>query len=135
MRDPSPAAILRFQRLRDNGMTVVDGCTAGVKAYSASVAGNDFWPLTLFDAREGWSRPIGQAAVPALPAAGMHTGGLMGYVAFDANNFRRWITNTNGVAGGTGALTRNNNGFIIYFSDRRGDHNDELRRCRNRRVW
>ena len=53
----------------------------------------------------------------------MNAGGLMGYVAIDMDNFRRWVT---GAIGATGTQALNNNGYIIYFSDRRGDHNENL---------
>ena len=114
--DPTPNAVIRLQRLRDNGL---DGnlCGAGAAApavndYSASLIPTDFYPNMLFDAREGWSRLL---AVNA----GMNMGGLFSYVAFDANNFRRWIA---GQIGATGNQMLNQNGYIIYFSDRRGNH-------------
>ncbi len=53
----------------------------------------------------------------------MNVGGLFSYVAFDVNNYRRWL---NGDFGGTGNTSINNNGFIVYFSDRRGNHDPLL---------
>lgn len=111
--DPTLNAVIRFQRLRDNGMTAATACTGAlVTNYQASLAPTDFWPNTIFDAREGNSRPI-----PVL--SGMNVGGVLSYVALDVNNFRRWVT---GAIGATGTQALNNNGYIVYFSDRRGDH-------------
>ncbi len=53
----------------------------------------------------------------------MNAGGVFGYVAIDCNNFRRWVA---GAIGATGNQALNNNGYIIYFSDRRGDHDENL---------
>ncbi len=116
--DPTPNAILRLMRFRDNGYTA-NLCGAGAAApavsdYSASLNPTDFWPNLLFDAREGSTRLLATNA-------GMNMGGLFGYVAIDANNFRRWVT---GAIGATGNQAWNNNGYIVYFSDRRGDHDE-----------
>ena len=91
---------------------------------TASLTATDFVPLTLFDAREGNTRLQNVCAAPcAAPAAtdGLHAGGLMGYVALDMENFRRWVT---GAIGATGGQALNLNGYIVYFSDRRGDHDE-----------
>ncbi|MBY0494820.1 MAG: hypothetical protein K2Y23_11450 [Cyanobacteria bacterium] len=114
--DPTPNAIIRFQRLRDNGLAA-GGCAVAANNYSASLTPTDFQPLTLFDAREGNSR--------LLPVTdGMNEGGIMGYVALDMDNFRQWVAGTGAYAAGTGNQALNINGYIIYFSDRRGDHNE-----------
>jgi hypothetical protein len=115
--DPTPNAVIRMQRLRDNGLTAGQ-CAVAANNYSGSLVATDFIPNNIFDAREGNSRFL-----PILPAAGgpsgMNTGGLFSYVALDVNNFRRWVT---GAIPGTGTQALNNNGYIVYFSDRRGDH-------------
>jgi hypothetical protein len=116
--DPTPNAIIRLVRLRDNGHTAntcVDG-TTGINDYARSLNGTDYYPNMLFDAREGWTRLLATNA-------GMHLGGLFGYVALDVNNFRRWIA---GNIGATGNQTVFNNGYIVYFSDRRGDHDETI---------
>jgi hypothetical protein len=116
--DPTPNAVIRLIRLRDNGMTA-DLCGAGVPApqassYHLSQDPRDYWPLMLFDARESWSRTLAVNAP-------MRMGGLFSYVAIDGRNLRDWIA---GTIGATGNQTLNNNGYIIYFSDRRGDHDE-----------
>ncbi len=113
--DPTPNAVVRFQRLRDNGLGA-NQCGVAASNYSGSLVATDFWPNMLYDPREGSSR--------LLPVnSGMNMGGLFSYVALDANNFRRWV---GGAIGATGNQALNNNGYIIYFSDRRGDHNENI---------
>ena len=51
----------------------------------------------------------------------MRAGGVMGYVTLDVANLNRWFL---GTIGTTGDEAVNNNGYIVYFSDRRGDHNE-----------
>jgi hypothetical protein len=115
--DPTPNAVIRLMRLRDNGLPA-NGCTgAAASNYGLSQAATDYWPNMLFDAREGSTR--------LLPITdGMSMGGLFSYIAFDAANFARWVAGAGAFAGLLGPNTINNNGYIIYFSDRRGDHDE-----------
>jgi hypothetical protein len=109
--DPSPNAVIRLQRLRDNGL--LTACTLAANDYSGLFSNpHDFWPNTIYDAREASTRLLG-ATDP------LRAGGVFSYVAFDVNNYRRWL---NGEIGATGTQSLNNNGFIVYFSDRRGNH-------------
>ena len=119
-QDPTPDAVLRIQRLRDNGGTPNTGvpatpCPAG---YANTTNPYDYWPNALYDAREGNYRP--GVATTTL----MYVGGVMNYIALDVNNLRRWLAGTIPAVGATGALALNNNGYIVYFSDRRGDHSE-----------
>ena len=52
----------------------------------------------------------------------MRAGGVMGYVTLDVANLNQWFL---GNIGTTGDEAVNNNGYIVYFSDRRGDHNED----------
>jgi hypothetical protein len=111
--DPTPTAVIRIQRLRDNGTPAVGGaCT-----YNNSLDSRDWWPNTLYDAREGVFRDSG--AVAGTTTSPMVMGGVMQYISIDVNNLRRWVT---GQIGTTGNQALNNNGYIVYFSDRRGNH-------------
>ncbi|MGD9906037.1 MAG: hypothetical protein AB7U83_21405 [Vicinamibacterales bacterium] len=113
--DPAPNAVIRLQRLRDNGL--LTACTLAANDYSGLFSNpHDLWPNTIFDAREGSTRLLGTGDGP-------HTGGIFSYVALDVNNYRRWL---NGEIGATGTQSLNNNGFIVYFSDRRGNHDTTL---------
>ncbi len=114
----NPNAILRFQRLADrNG----DGDTtdAGEPGAAPPLNNTTIWfPLNLYDTREGEVRDN------RLPAGADNTvaiGGVMNIVELNVNNLRRWLT---GALGGTGATTEQyqvNRGYILYYSDRRGN--------------
>ncbi len=127
--DPTPNAVLRIQRLRDNGNstgTVINeeaGCPYGPdgrngpnNTVATSVNPHDWWPNALYDTREGTYRP-------GIATNGMTLGGVMGYIALDVYNLKRWLA---GTIGTTGSQTANINGYIVYFSDRRGDHNENV---------
>jgi hypothetical protein len=78
-----------------------------------SPVGTDYWPNALYDAREGQFRD-------GLADGNMRVGGIMHYIELDMNNLRRWLRGQIGASGGN---ARNENGFIIYFSDRRNNRN------------
>jgi hypothetical protein len=107
--DPTPNAVIRLQRLRDNG-TPTAACT--YSGATPSLLATDYWPNMLYDAREGIYRDVATTTA-------MTMGGLMNYVMIDMANLKRWL---NGTIGTTGTQALNNNGYIIYFSDRRGNH-------------
>lgn len=99
--EPNPTAVIRVQRLKDTA-----ACT--------SVSPQDYWPNTLYDAREG-ARRDNESQSGAAP----RFGGVMHYVELDVNNLRRWLA---GQIGATGAdNTMNETGYVVYFSDRRGN--------------
>lgn len=106
--DPNPDAVLRIQRLRDNG---------GVCDYANSQNPYDYWPNALYDAREGDYRDVATSG----SGSGMNVGGVMNYMSLDIGNLKKWLAGTTGT---TGTQALNNNGYIVYFSDRRGDHNE-----------
>ncbi len=89
---------------------------------TASANEHDYWPLTLYDTREGNLRD----SAPGGNANFMTPGGVVQYVELDVNNLRQWILGAGVYAAGTGAQTRNDNGYIVYFSDRRGNRNQAV---------
>ncbi len=108
--DPSPNAVIRIERLRDNPSTAVAG-NCGNTAAAGSTVATDYWPMVLFDSREGTLRTVTSPAnVTAM--------GVMNYIELDAGNLANWFK--------TSALPLNNNtgGFTVYFSDRRGEQPD-----------
>jgi hypothetical protein len=107
--DPTPDAVIRIQRLRDNG-TATAAC-----AYGTTLLATDFWPNALFDAREGAARNLPTTGANSNPTMG----GVMNYITLDVGNLKRWLSGATGV---TGTQAWNQNGYIIYFSDRRGNH-------------
>ena len=69
-------------------------------------------------------RPVttpGKAPIARSPRPPRMTmGGIMHYVELDVLNLKRWLA---GTIGTTGNQAWNNNGFIVYFSDRRTNRN------------
>jgi hypothetical protein len=105
--DPTPDAVIRMQRLRDNGANAPCG-------HAGSTRSTDYWPNVLYDAREGLYREVATSA-------NMTMGGVINYVSIDIGNLKRWFS---GAIGTTGNQALNSNGYIVYFSDRRGNHDD-----------
>ena len=116
--EPNPNAIIRLQRVRDIpanmapcGVTVAGGVVTAV-----SLNEHDYWPNTLYDAREGQTRDATPVASTDIALAG-----VMHYVELDVNNLRRWLAGQfAGVGAPNGVNAKNENGYIVYFSDRRG---------------
>jgi PilX N-terminal len=111
--DPSPNAIIRLARVRDNPSTgtAANPCANGA-AMSAANPATDFWPNALYDSREGVDRAT-SATVP------ISAQGVMYYVELDAQNLVNWFT-----ANQAGLGLDNNTGYTLYFSDRRGEQKD-----------
>src|SRR6185503_7590422 len=61
----------------------------------------------------------------------VYWGGVMHYVEFDVANYRRWLQGAigtsnnaacyNGGSLGTGTCAMDTTGYVVYFSDRRGN--------------
>ncbi len=120
--DPTPNAIIRLQRLRDNDEPTPVPPLAGGCSYADSTASADHWPNVLFDVREALSRD----AAPAGHANRVMLGGVMHYVEIDATNLSRWFQRTGAYGAGTGNQAMREGGsatagFSLYFSDRRNN--------------
>jgi hypothetical protein len=107
--EPSPSAVIRLQRFRDRDA----GCW-DVQGAAARVDGRNFTPLALYDAREGVLRDGQPNGDP------IYFGGIIHYIELDARNLSRWFQ---GLIGASGANALSDNGFTVYFSDRRGNRN------------
>jgi hypothetical protein len=108
--DPTPNAIVRLQRLRDN---------SGPASCPIAVVNNgyEWWPNVLFDAREAVQRDDDYPGNNNLTF-----GGVMHYVTIDVNNLARWFKGTAPYAAGTGTNSKlDNGGYTVYFSDRRNN--------------
>ena len=137
---PHPNAIIRVQRTRESLGGGAPGCGG------TSLNAPDYYPNVLYDAREGMLRDdeTARPVVPALNAAWgvvghvqndprLYWGGVMHYVELDVNNLRRWLNGTigtsntaacyNGGSPGTGTCAMDVTGYVVYFSDRRGNRN------------
>jgi hypothetical protein len=125
-RDPNPDAVIRLQRVRDvpAGAHLEDDTNARIAlscGYTVDGANavtgvtqnaTDYWPNVLYDTREGQVRD-------GLNGDDLALGGVIHYVELDMNNLRRYIL---GQIGTLGNQARNDNGFIVYFSDRRNNN-------------
>ena len=109
--DPTPDAIIRVQRLKDNGNAA--SCT-----YAGSINAADHWPTVLFDAREALQRDLNPGTTNLM------LGGVMHYITLDVANLSQWFTGVAPYAIGSGidALSTNN-GYSVYVSDRRNNRN------------
>jgi PilX N-terminal len=105
-----PRAILIFQQLADRDNNGVLNGADGTAVTGAS-SQYSWYPINFYDPREGEVRDTSQA--------GCAPNGVMNAVELDVWNLRQWL---NGTFGGNGALTDNakQNGYVLYFSDRRG---------------
>lgn len=113
--DPTPNAIIRIQRLRDN---VSSGANGGGCNYAGSTSSYDYWPNVLFDPREALFRDVSPGATNLL------LGGVIHYLTIDVANLSRWFNGAAPYGGGTGANSlTDNGGFSVYFSDRRNNRN------------
>ncbi len=81
--------------------------------------------MALYDSREGSTTECDTGQ----PMSGgnctytgstLRLGGVMHYVEFDVQNYKRWLAGTIGTTGSTNPM--NVTGFVVYFSDRRGNH-------------
>jgi PilX N-terminal len=136
--DPSPDAVIRLARVRDNPSNAVTGnnycgnnpstgswsgkssqsakCWVSVSGTNCSTQhGTDYWPNAIFDTREGTLRDV------ALSGDQVTLAGSMYYVELDVSNLARWFT---GAIGASGTNADNTTGYSVYFSDRRGDMAD-----------
>ena len=77
--------------------------------------GVDYWPLSLFDPREGLQRDV--APVSNDPTLG----GVMYYVQIDARNLSRYFAASGVYAAEGGATAKFDQGYSVYFSDRRNN--------------
>jgi len=108
----NPDAILRFQALKDN-----DG--DGEPDYRNTESNRRkplrFLPLNLYDPREGEVRDISLGSGDTTGAVG----GIFNIVELNVGNLRRWLEGAIGETGGLVDYTQNN-GYLLYYSDRRG---------------
>jgi hypothetical protein len=107
-----PTSIIRFARVRDNphNWTKTSIC-AGIGALNNT----DYWPLALFDTREGVPRDESEGGITQVTALGN-----MYYIELDVANLAKWFLGALGAPDSGGAAYAVG-GYSVYFSDRRGN--------------
>jgi Tfp pilus assembly protein PilX len=83
------------------------------KAAVQSISMYNWYPINFYDPREGESRDIQQNNNSCTP------NGIMNAVELDVGNLKKWLAGNTGVSG-TLVDSVSQNGYILYFSDRRG---------------
>lgn len=101
-----PNAVIRLQRVKDVPATLPP-CGVTPLGLPGILPGTDFWPNVLYDTREGNFRDDQDQA-----ETDVFLGGVMHFVELDVRNLSTWLT-----AQGANILTEN--GYVVYFSDRR----------------
>ena len=104
----NPNAVLKFQQIHDH--TPPNGFTETGHALDDP---DDHYPLNLYDTREGEVRnAVAYTTTCAL-------GGIMNIVELDVHNLGHWLAGDIGTTG-TQVESVSQNGYLFYFSDRRG---------------
>ncbi|HTP31683.1 MAG TPA: hypothetical protein VMJ75_05885 [Candidatus Acidoferrales bacterium] len=141
--EPYPNAILRLQRVVDvpstfatnnkkcgykpttpvgTGVTCIGGLPALPSASNCGGVASDLIPNMLFDPREALLRDsapsVAGGTCNGSPTPCLVLGGVMYYVEVDVNNLSRWFTGAIGLKGGAPSGVA---GYLLYFSDRRGN--------------
>jgi len=137
-------AILYFQQTADrNGNDTLSGPGVGTdypvttNLYGTAGSQYNWYPINLYDAREGENNDVRSNTFPYnitcpnnsacnQPATNVMTGtpnGILNAVELDVGNLRKWLFCTNGASGCTGTNVDYStmNGYVLYFSDRRGE--------------
>jgi len=118
-----PNAILIFQQLADRkatpGPPITWGTLTALDAPSFTVDGGgnfsdlSWYPINFYDPREGFPRDT------ALAGTQCYANGIMNAVELDVGNLKAWLA-----ANGANIAYAPTNGFLLYFSDRRGEVKD-----------
>ena len=111
-------AILILQELADRDGNGVSPATDPLDAPTAIIGGlasaYSWYPINFYDPREGFPRDSA-----ATGGTQCYANGVMNAVELDVGNLNQWIK---GNIGASGALVDRSpqNGYLVYFSDRRG---------------
>jgi hypothetical protein len=109
-----PNAILHLQEMRNVGVAIFDaGAGAGNTQSEYS-----WFPINFWDPREGLPRDNNGA----LAGTQGNVNGIMNAVELDVGNLSLWLRHVGAYAAGSGNLVNSTtqNGYVLYFSDRRG---------------
>jgi hypothetical protein len=114
-----PNAILILQQLADRDADGDVDELGGGNIITDITNRRNWYPINLYDTREGEVRDVD------VNDRSCAIGGIMSVAEFDVRNLRRWLFGEIGTTG-TAVEDSSQNGFILYFSDRRGMRSDPL---------
>ncbi len=80
---------------------------------TATSSRNDWYPINIYDSREGELRENQHSSTTC------NVGGIINVTEIDLGNLRKWLQGTIGTTG-TQVEYTSQNGYVLYFSDRRG---------------
>jgi hypothetical protein len=86
-------------------------------AYAATINGYNLLPINSYDPREGELRDTNGSTDATKTAGSCSVNGLMNAVEIDVGNLNKWLKNS---TTGQSVDSSTYNGYILYFSDRRG---------------
>lgn len=84
-------------------------CTSGTCVAEPSTSPYGYVPINMYDTREGNARDVNDGTI--------HLGGVMNVIELDVQDLQWWFANDT-----LGKQALNNAGYIVYFSDRRGNY-------------
>ncbi len=79
----------------------------------------NWYPINFYDAREGENFDANANGNPLFPTSTGTPNGIMNAVELDVGNLNQWLLGNTGLSGKLVNYTAEN-GYILYFSDRRG---------------
>jgi hypothetical protein len=85
-------------------------CTSGACKSEPATSGYDYIPVNMYDTREGDLRDVNSGLISL--------NGVMNVIELDVHNLQWWFANDT-----YGKQALENSGYIVYFSDRRGNYN------------
>ncbi len=101
----------------DNGIPATSGSPwYGVTSSSMTTngwTGSNYYPINFYDAREGEPRDVTQSNNSC------SVNGVMNAVEIDVGNLKQWLAGNIGTSGPNVDYVQQN-GYVLYFSDRRG---------------
>jgi len=111
----APAVPLLASDLGSGGQWVfgVTPTTPSATATPQSLTQFNWYPINFYDAREGEARDVDQGDNSCTAS------GLMNAVEIDVGNLQQWLQGNIGTSGGSVDYATQN-GYVLYFSDRRG---------------
>ena len=92
--------------------------TLGPGTYGQSLTRFNWYPINFYDPREGEPRDINWSGTIANDNS-CTTNGVMNAVELDVGNLKQWLLGNTGTSGKL-VNSSTQNGYILYFSDRRG---------------